>query len=623
MATMAENDIAAGAENRPPMLEKDMYDSWKIRIMLYIEGNKNGEMLIDSINNGPFQLKKKITIPATEGTPEHKREQRLEDLTPEEKLRKSFDIKATNIILLGLPVDIYTLVNHHKTAKEIWDRVKKLMEGTELTLQERESKLYDDFDRFRSEKGEPIHLYYLRYVKLINDMNIIGMTMTPIQINTKFVNHLLPEWSSYEPPIIPQQSPAPSKQLDSGFGIPSFLPTNDPINVQGRQSHGYGINTGKGKATGTGVINTARDVKANPPRDSEWILLAYAQESRVILHEEQQDFFADRLEEMDLDCEDLQLHITSNFKADHVDAFDLNCDDEATTCKIFMASLSPAGSLNGDTVGPTYDSDILSKVPHYDTYHETNVLNPIVQETEYTEHLVSNNDSYDELTNDNNVISYADYMVTIENDAAQYVPPKQYNVMILSVIKQMQSQVERCNTVNQETKSVNESLCKREDHLDSLMRGIIYDRNKKVNAFKQKRVKDSEWILLAHAQEFGVILHEVQQDFLADRLEETDSDCPFSLQIKQCDTVGPTYDSYILSKVPHYDTYHETNVLNPIVQQTEYTEHLVSNNDSYDELTNENNVIYYADYMVTIKNDAAQYVPPEQYNVRYLPVKKK
>ncbi|GKD50137.1 hypothetical protein Tco_1279113 [Tanacetum coccineum] len=133
-----------------------MYDSWKTRIWLYIEGKENGEMLIDSIKKGPFQLKKEITIPATEGSLEQKRPQTLEDLTPEEKLRKSCDIKATNILLLGLPVDIYTLVNHHKTTKEIWDRVKELMEGMELTLQE---------------------------------------------LNTKFVNHLQPEWSRYPDPL--------------------------------------------------------------------------------------------------------------------------------------------------------------------------------------------------------------------------------------------------------------------------------------------------------------------------------------------------------------------------------------------------------------------------------------
>ncbi|GJW21252.1 hypothetical protein Tco_0031874 [Tanacetum coccineum] len=106
-----------------------------------------------------------------------------------------------------------------------------------------------------------------------------------------------------------------------------------------------------------------------------------------------------------------------------IDAYDSDCDDEATTCAIFMASLSHADLINGVTVGPSYNSELISEVPNYDTYHEDIVLNDDVQETEYNEHFVSNNDSCDELTSDNNVISYDDYMVTIENDAAQYVPP--------------------------------------------------------------------------------------------------------------------------------------------------------------------------------------------------------
>ncbi|GKG62202.1 hypothetical protein Tco_0632106, partial [Tanacetum coccineum] len=59
------------------------------------------------------------------------------------------------------------------------------------------------------------------------------------------------------------------------------------------------------------------------------------------------------------DCDDLQLHTTSNFKAHHVDAYNLDCDDEATAYAIFMESLSLAGSINGDTAGPSYDSEIL------------------------------------------------------------------------------------------------------------------------------------------------------------------------------------------------------------------------------------------------------------------------
>ncbi|GJT90488.1 gag/pol polyprotein [Tanacetum coccineum] len=123
-------------------------------------GKENGEMLIDSIENGSFQLKEEITIPGVDGVADVKRAQTVADLSPAETIQYDCDTKETNIILLGLPVEIYTLIIHFQTAKEIWDRVKELMEGTELTLQEHESKLYDEFDRFTSDPGELIHPYY-------------------------------------------------------------------------------------------------------------------------------------------------------------------------------------------------------------------------------------------------------------------------------------------------------------------------------------------------------------------------------------------------------------------------------------------------------------------------------
>ncbi|GJS85019.1 hypothetical protein Tco_0751560 [Tanacetum coccineum] len=114
-----------------------------------------------------------------------------------ENIHEACDIRATNIVLQGLPQDFYNLVNHHTEAKEIWDRVKLLIKGSELSLQERESKLYDEFDTFTLEKGETIHSYYLRFVKLINDMHTIGMSMQLLQVNTKFVDHLQPEWRKF------------------------------------------------------------------------------------------------------------------------------------------------------------------------------------------------------------------------------------------------------------------------------------------------------------------------------------------------------------------------------------------------------------------------------------------
>ncbi|GJX74116.1 hypothetical protein Tco_0312711 [Tanacetum coccineum] len=72
----------------------------------------------------------------------------------------------TNIILQGLPADIYSLVNHHRVAKDLWEKVQLLMQGTSLTKQERECKLYDAFDKFTHIKGESLHKYYLRFTQL-------------------------------------------------------------------------------------------------------------------------------------------------------------------------------------------------------------------------------------------------------------------------------------------------------------------------------------------------------------------------------------------------------------------------------------------------------------------------
>nr|GEU68609.1 hypothetical protein [Tanacetum cinerariifolium] len=87
----------------------------------------------------------------------------------EEKDRYNADIRATNILLQGLPKDIYTLINHYIDAKDIWDNMKMLLEET-------------------------IHAYYVRFAKLINDMQNIEMTMSRMQLNSKLVNNMFPEW---------------------------------------------------------------------------------------------------------------------------------------------------------------------------------------------------------------------------------------------------------------------------------------------------------------------------------------------------------------------------------------------------------------------------------------------
>ncbi|GJR11008.1 retrovirus-related pol polyprotein from transposon TNT 1-94 [Tanacetum coccineum] len=119
------------------------------------------------------------------------------ELTPAETIQADCDIKAINIILQGLPTEIYALVSQHRVAKDIWEKIRLLMQGTSLTKQERECKLYDEFDKFTYKKGESLHEYYLRFTLLLNDMNIYKMPLEQFQVNTKFLNTLPAEWSKF------------------------------------------------------------------------------------------------------------------------------------------------------------------------------------------------------------------------------------------------------------------------------------------------------------------------------------------------------------------------------------------------------------------------------------------
>nr|GEU35775.1 hypothetical protein [Tanacetum cinerariifolium] len=144
MTTLADKAILLDADNRPPMLEKDMYDSWKSRMELYMMNRQHGRMILESIEN-----------------------------------------------------EVYALVSNHKVVKELWERIQLLMQGTSLLKQERECKLYDEFDKFVDKKGESLREFYLIFSPLLNDINIYNMKLEQFQVNTKFLNTLPPEWSKF------------------------------------------------------------------------------------------------------------------------------------------------------------------------------------------------------------------------------------------------------------------------------------------------------------------------------------------------------------------------------------------------------------------------------------------
>ncbi|GKA63545.1 hypothetical protein Tco_0763151 [Tanacetum coccineum] len=118
-------------------------------------------MILGSIDNG-------LLVSPTVEENGQTRPKKYSELTEAQQLQDDCDVQATDIILHGLPPDVYALFNHQEVAKDIWDRVKMLMKGTELSYQERECRLYNLFDKFAYVQGET--LKFVTDVKLAKSL---------------------------------------------------------------------------------------------------------------------------------------------------------------------------------------------------------------------------------------------------------------------------------------------------------------------------------------------------------------------------------------------------------------------------------------------------------------------
>ncbi|GJU51172.1 retrovirus-related pol polyprotein from transposon TNT 1-94 [Tanacetum coccineum] len=247
MTTLADKAILSGADNRPPMLEKDMYDSWKSIMELYMMNRQHGRMILESVENGP------LIWPTIEENGVI-RPKKYSELSPTEAIQADCDIKETNIILQGLPPEVYALVSNHKVAKELWERIQLLMQGTSLTKQERElntkflntlppewSKFVTDvklvrdlhttnIDQLHAYLGQ--HEFHVNEVRLMHERNsdplaLVAthqMTQSPYQThqNSYQNSQFQPQVSPYQPPQY--GSPYQSQQYSNN-------PSSTPLSI--------------------------------------------------------------------------------------------------------------------------------------------------------------------------------------------------------------------------------------------------------------------------------------------------------------------------------------------------------------------------------------------------------
>ncbi|GJU93898.1 retrovirus-related pol polyprotein from transposon TNT 1-94 [Tanacetum coccineum] len=382
MTTLADKAILLGADNRPPMLEKDMYDSWKSRMELYMTNREHGRMILESVENGP------LIWPSIEENGVT-RPKKYSELSATKAIQANCDIKATKI---SFSKDYHQKSTHWKESEQFQVNTKflntLLLEWSKFVT---DVKLVQDL---HTNNIDQLHAYLGQHEFHTNERgndpidainHVMSFLSAVITSSYPTTNNQLRNSSNprQQPPLMM------AELLYNQFRGDKFLlyqvqvePTlqEQVESILGNKGRLF-VTTAKGKAI---CPNSALNPRGNGMISDPDIPEGQATQT-VITH-------------------------NATYQADDLDAYDFDCDELNTAKVALMANLSH------------YGSDALAEIHNHDKVNN-NMLNQVVQA------MPSSEQSNVEAVQNSN--SFA-----------------QQDALILSVIEQLKTQVVNCTKIN-------------------------------------------------------------------------------------------------------------------------------------------------------------------------------
>nr|GEZ20687.1 hypothetical protein [Tanacetum cinerariifolium] len=397
--------------------------------------------ILSSGDNRPPMLKKHLT-------------KKYEELSATEKNQADCDLKETNIILQRLPFDGYSLVNHHKVAKDLWERVQLLMQEQFQVNTKFLNSLPLEWNKFMTNvklvrdlhttNFDQLHAYLEKYeihaneVRIMREHNqdplalvvnnqrhnhtstLINPHTTILSSNNSF-HHLIHQDACSQPQSIPQIEYTIST-VNQQTHLAEFPQIDSSL--AGRQSSFAASTSGtRANISGTGGNNSGQQrvvkcftyqreghmarqcPKPKRKRDATWfrdkVLLVKAQGYGKVLNEEELEFLADPgVAKVPV----TQTIITYNaaYQADDLNAYDSDCDDFSIAKAVLMDNLS------------SYRSDVLSEAPHSKNTH-TDMLNQSINTSVYVKSSVILNDSVNYVEMCNKYLELEDELIKQHN----------------------------------------------------------------------------------------------------------------------------------------------------------------------------------------------------------------
>ncbi|GKG13231.1 hypothetical protein Tco_0350191, partial [Tanacetum coccineum] len=150
-----------------PILKLGEYDMWVIRIKQY------------------FQVQYYALWEVIENVP----------VTAEEKTNKKNDVKARSLLLMALPNEHLLTFSHYSDAKTLYAAIKTQFGGNDATKKTQKVLLKQQYENFNASSSKSLDSIFNKLQKIVSRLEILGVVITPEDLNSKFFRSLPLEWN--------------------------------------------------------------------------------------------------------------------------------------------------------------------------------------------------------------------------------------------------------------------------------------------------------------------------------------------------------------------------------------------------------------------------------------------
>nr|GEX35000.1 hypothetical protein [Tanacetum cinerariifolium] len=295
------------------------------------------------------------------------------------------DDQAIQTILLGLPEDIYAAVDSCETAQEIWLRVQQMMKGSDIGIQEKKAKLFNEWEMFTSNEEESIESYY-------HHDELTEKELKQIEADDQAIQTILPGLPKDIYAVVDSCETAQEiwlrvQQMMKGSDIGIQEKKAKLFNEWERQIAQQGMNMGQDRQMQM-VGGYGENQFRQYARQNVGNLNGYNAIQNIRNQKEEAG--------IQLQAEEFDLMAA---------ATDLDEIKEVNANYILMANLQQASTSGTQTdKAPVYDSDGSAEVHDYENCYDNEIFNMFTQEEQYTELLEPIPEQHQVTQNDNDII---------------------------------------------------------------------------------------------------------------------------------------------------------------------------------------------------------------------------